>query len=107
MRAGQLRHRVTHLTRTGTPDGQGGRAVAWADGAEFYAWVRPVTARDALVVAGLQTNATHLVTARYRTGIAATDRLRQEPDGPTLEVLGVRNEDGRNIALTIDCAEVI
>ena len=64
--------------------------------------------REQATAGALQTLATHSVTVWYDPAITANARLRRVgPEGPTLEIVGIRDEDGRRRTLLLDCAEVI
>lgn len=65
-RPGQLRHRVTLQRKQPAGDGQGGQDVGWTDLAEVWAAVRPLSGRDRLQAAQVQSTVTHRVTIRWR-----------------------------------------
>jgi SPP1 family predicted phage head-tail adaptor len=107
MDASNLRHQVVRQTKSASSDGSGGTSGTWVDGTQYFAWVRPMTAREQQLANAQQVFATYVVTMRYGVPVAVTDRLKQLPSGPVLEVMGVRNVDGRFQWLELDCAAVI
>ena len=111
MSAGQMRDWLQILTPTVTPDGRGGQIVAWPDppsGPWIKAYVRAATSREQAAAGALQTVATHIVQVYFDARITADKRLRRvAPAAPTLEIVGVRDEDGKQRMLALDCAEVI
>ena len=109
MSAGQLRDRVRLLVPVTTDDGEGGQSVTWpTTGPEFWAQVLPMTAREQEIAGAVQSLATHKVTMHYDTRITGTCRLaRIAPSGVTLQILGVRDLDGLQRMLDVDCSELV
>jgi SPP1 family predicted phage head-tail adaptor len=109
MGAGRMRDLVRLLVPVATDDGEGGQSVTWpTTGPEFWAQVLPMTAREQEIAGAVQSLATHKVTMHYDTRIVGTCRLaRVAPSGITLQILGVRDLDGRQRMLDLDCSEVI
>jgi SPP1 family predicted phage head-tail adaptor len=101
---------VRLLTPVETDDGEGGQSVTWDedDGPQLWAEVASVSAREQAIAGAIQTVAPFRVTTYYDTRIDGTKRFaRVSPTGPTLQILGVRDVDGRQRLHEIDCAEVI
>ena len=109
MSSGRLRDLVRLIVPVATDDGEGGQSVTWpTTGPEFWAQVLPMTAREQEIAGAVQSLATHKVTMHYDTRIVGTCRLaRVAPSGITLQILGVRDLDGRQRMLDLDCSEVI
>lgn len=109
MGAGRMRDLVRLLIPTDPDDGEGGQTVTWPNtGPEFWAQVLPVTARESEIAGAVQSLATHRVSMHYDARIVSTARLaRVAPSGITLQILGVRDPDGRQRMLDLDCAELI
>jgi SPP1 family predicted phage head-tail adaptor len=107
--AGLMRDRVRLLVPVTTDDGEGGQSVTWpTTGPEFWAQVLPMTARESEIAGAVQSLATHRVTMHYDTRIVGTCRLQRiAPTGVTLQILGVRDLDGQQRTLDVDCSEVI
>jgi SPP1 family predicted phage head-tail adaptor len=108
MTAGQMRDWLQILTPAVTDDGRGGQTVVYpASGPWVAAYVRAASHREQAAAGALQTVATHVVEVYYDPRITADKRLRRVgPARPTLEIVGVREDDRRRV-LTLDCAEVI
>lgn len=109
MGAGHFRHLVQLIIPVETDDGEGGQSVTWpGTGPEFWAQVVPMTARESEIAGAVQSLATHRVSMYYDARITGTSRLaRVAPSGVTLQILGVRDLDGRQRMLELDCSEVI
>jgi SPP1 family predicted phage head-tail adaptor len=91
-----------------TDDGQGGQTVSWRSGAAVPAEVLPVDSRERTIAGAVQTAATHSVTVRQDGGWAVEQRIEQvSPPGPLLEIVGVRDPDGRRRWLELECREVV
>lgn len=90
-------------------DGEGGQSVTWPDdGPTIWGDVQAVTAREQAVAGAIQTLATHRVSTYYDTRITQTCRLsRVNPAGSDLQILGIRDVDGKQRMVEIDCAEVV
>ena len=109
MSAGQMRDWLQILTPTVTDDGRGGQTVVFPEsGPWIKAYVRAASNREQAASGALQTVATHVVEVYFDTRITADKRLRRvAPAAPTLEIVGVRDQDGKQRLLALDCAEVI
>ena len=107
--SGRMRDLLRLLVPTATDDGEGGQSVTWpTTGVEFWGDVVPITARESEIAGAVQSLATHRVSTYYDARITGTSRLaRVAPSGVTLQILGVRDQDGRQRMLEIDCSEVI
>jgi head-tail adaptor len=105
------RHKVA-LSQPGAavPDGEGGFTQGEAPLAPAFWWcsIRAATALDMQrIVAGTpQATATHLLRGQYHPGITIDTKITRA-DGRIYQVQSVQNDDERNIALTLVCAEVL
>lgn len=100
----RLRHRITVEEEKRVPDGRGGHTETWEPVASIWADVEPLSTRDRLVAQQVQSDISHRVTGRYRSGLSG--RLRVVHHGRYLYVVGAPiNVDGRNIWLQLNCAE--
>lgn len=108
MDIGALRHQVT-LQGPGTAvsDGDGGYTQTPAAIGTVFASIQPATARDLeRIVANVeQSNASHLVTIRYRDDVDTTTQVLFGTR--VLKVTGVQNPDERNISLVLVCTEIV
>jgi SPP1 family predicted phage head-tail adaptor len=91
--AGALRRRLVIERSAGTPDGGGGRELAWTTVATVFAAVRPIRADEREDLGRLDGVATHAVEVRAGIDLRGGDRLTAA--GPTLRVLAVRDADAR------------
>jgi SPP1 family predicted phage head-tail adaptor len=105
---GQYTKRYLVQAPTATDDNAGGQTVTWGTVLTIWASVRSVSSREQAQAGGLQVIGTHRVATHYADAITPTTRLVPKGwTGPTLEVLGVRDFDGSQRELWLDCAEVI
>jgi SPP1 family predicted phage head-tail adaptor len=104
-----MRDLLRLLVPTATDDGEGGQSVTWpTTGLEFWGDVVPITARESEIAGAVQSLATHRVSTYYDARITVTSRIaRVAPLAVPLQILGVRDMDGRQRMLEIDCSEVI
>jgi SPP1 family predicted phage head-tail adaptor len=107
--AGSYRHYLQLLAPTTADTGRGGQSVTWpTSGTAVWGHVRTASSREQAAAGALQTVASHVVEVHYDARITADKRLRRvAPSGPTLEILGIRDVDGRQRTLELACAEVI
>lgn len=105
---GRMRHVVRLLTATTSDDGEGGQSVTWAQGPYLAAEIRPASAREQAIAGGVQTMASHILSMHYDSRITTLVRFaRVDPAGNDLQVVGVRDQDGRQRFLDVDCMEVL
>jgi SPP1 family predicted phage head-tail adaptor len=108
MSAGQLRHSLRIRIPVTTDDGEGGQSTTWTDGPQLWADVLPVSAREQSLAGAVQTIASHRVSAYYDARITGERRFKRlAPTGPELQILGVRDPDGKQRWMEVDCAEVV
>lgn len=89
-------------------DGEGGQVETFSDGVLLAARVRDVTGREQAIAGGIQSMATHVVECFWHATITTRCRIRRvDPTGPDLQVLGIRNPDGRQRELALDCSEAV
>jgi SPP1 family predicted phage head-tail adaptor len=106
--AGTYRHRVRLVIPATVDDGVGGQVVTTTLGAFLWADVQAVSAREQAIAGAVQTIATHRVRLSYDTRVTAQRQFqRVEPTGTRLQILGVRDVDGRQREMEVDCAEVV
>lgn len=75
-RAGRLRHRVSLQAYTEIIDpNTGAREKGWAEVAKVWASIEPLSARDFIQSAALQSQVTARITIRYREGVTADMRI--------------------------------
>jgi len=103
-----MRSYVRVLVPTTTDDGEGGQSVRWDEGEELWADIRPLSAREQALAGALQSIVTLVAVTHYTTCVTTQRRLQRiDPEGPDLQILGVRDPDGRRRIVEMDCAEVV
>lgn len=108
MSAGTFRHRIQVQTPVAVDDGEGGQTVTWEDGVALWADVQSVTANEQAIAGAVQTLGTHRVMTYFLSSLTTEQRFaRLAPSGPTLQILGIRDVDGRQRWMDVDCAEVV
>jgi len=106
--AGTFRHYLRVRIPTPVDDGEGGQTVTWRNGTSIWADIRPISTREQALAGAVQTIATLRVFTHYDARLTADRRLaRVSPEGTELQILGVRDPDGRQRDMELDCAEVV
>ena len=106
MEIGQLRHRVTIQSATISDNALGEPVQTWADIAEVWARVEPITGTEKYASMHVQSEVNYRVVCRYQsalTGIAPDDRV--EFGSRYFDIKYIKNTDERNIQLEIFCKE--
>lgn len=110
MRAGRLRHRVLLQRRVESQGATGEVTWSWADVAEVWGEVRPVTVRDRVLAGNqLAPEVTTVIRIRRRPGVHAKLRALYvaEPGSPglvhTYDVIDVINYNERDRELQLSC----
>lgn len=86
--AGKLQHRVTLQQQQAAQDATTGEMlVTWADVADLWASVEPLSAREFIASAAGQSQVSARITIRYRAGVNATMRFLHR--GKIYNVAGV------------------
>lgn len=110
MGSGRFRHQVRLVTPSLTDDGEGGQAQTWDDtvGPLFFVNILPISADEQAVAAAIQVLKTHRVVMHHDARVSEDLRFyRVAPTGTALQILGVKDPDGRQRWLEVDCAEVV
>lgn len=103
--AGRLRHRVTiqQPVHTQDPD-TGAMTTTWADVAEVAAEVAPMSVREFIASAAMQSQVTARITIRYRPGIDASMRVVHKDR--IYNIQGVLSDPESGLEyLTLPCSE--
>lgn len=104
MRAGALRHRVRIQTRSATADNYGEPAQTWTTThTDVPASVEPLSGREMITAAAVQSAITHRVRMRYAAGVDAAARVLFGTR--VLDVQSVINVDERGRELELMCTE--
>ena len=98
MRAGLLRHRITLQAPMHQPGEWGGAdATEWQDVATVWAAVEPIAGREFFAAAQAQSEVTHRVRIRCRSGVRAD--MRVSFGGRVLTIDAVLSLDGGEMHL--------
>lgn len=101
----QLNCTVWVQTNTQTADSTGQLIDSWADSFEIYAGIKTTGGGEFYAAQKLYAQATAVITARYRTDITATNRIRYGTR--YFEILGPPNNvDEAGVVLLITAKEV-
>lgn len=103
MRAGDLRKRVKIQQRGTTQDSFGQQITTWTDVAEVWASIEPMSGRELMAAAAVQSETTHTVVIRYRPGIVPAMRINY--GGRLFNIGAVIDENERHRMLTLICSE--
>lgn len=103
MRIGKMRHRVALQSRAATQAGTGQPTGAWSTVATVWASIEPLQGRELVAAMAAQSELTHRVTLRYRSGI--TTKMRVSYGGRFFNIHAVRNSEERNQVMFLDCTE--
>lgn len=103
MRAGLLRHRAVVQQYSESQDNSGDVVQSWSNYATRWVNIRPTQATEAYEADQSTHRATHEITMRYDDDITSTMRVTY--GGKTLYLLGVINQDMRNVMMTWSASE--
>lgn len=103
MRAGALRHLLTLQQATDTLNARGEGVPTWADEAELWGEIQPLTGREGLQAAQMFASATHFIRVRYRAGIVPKKRFVK--GSRVFDIDYVRNVNERNRELVCTVTE--
>ncbi len=78
LNSGKLRHWITFERNLGEEDDGGGQAIDWQPVAKVRAWVKPISGNEIYRSGRLESNTTHRIYIRYRSGILPGDRINFE-----------------------------
>lgn len=103
MRLGPLRHRVAFEARSATRDEFGQQVEGWAQVAQVWASIEPLSGRELLAAQQVQGEVTHRIRCRYVPGLETAHRAVF--NGRAFEVRSIINTRELNAALEILAAE--
>jgi len=106
MKAGKLRRRVTLQSVATSSNGVGGKtSAAPTTVATVWASVEPLSGGELLRAQQMQSNLSHRVTIRHRSGV--TPRMRVAYQGRRFEIAAVIDPEERHERLVLLCSEVL
>lgn len=103
LRSGDLRRQIVIQQRSTTKDTHGQESTSWSDVATTWAAIEPLNGRELLAAQAQQSETTHQVVIRYRTGITAANRVLYQ--GRVFNVLSVIDQDMKHRSLMLLCSE--
>jgi SPP1 family predicted phage head-tail adaptor len=103
MRVSELRHNIEIQEKTTTTDEAGGFSEVWTAKYSLRAAIWPVSAKEFRENMRLQTDCTHNIRIRYRSGI--TTKMRILFGSRIFDIKGILNIEERNNWLDITCNE--
>ena len=100
---GALRHRLALEEAQRVSDGAGGFTETWTTVANVWAAVRPTGGTETVDSGRLAGRVSHVVTMRFRPGVAPAMRLRK--NARVFQILAAIDEDERHRWLRCLCEE--
>lgn len=100
---GQMTARLELETAQATPDGQGGAVLSWTVTASLWARIEPVSTMLSEEAAAETGRITHRIWLRFRSDLAAGQRLRK--GGRIFRVKLVQDPDETQRYLVCQCEE--
>lgn len=107
MNPGELRHRITIQYQNGTRDAYGAldESAGWSDTATLWASVTPIKGKELFAAESMNSEVTHAVKIRHRSGISADMRVKFGTRYFLVE--SVVNSKERNVELVLMCKELM
>ena len=106
---GKMRHRITFQTFTGSLDDYGDPLMSedanWTDAATVWAAIDPVSGREFYAAEQSQSEVTHKVRCRYRSGLTTAMRVRYGTR--KFKIISIINWEERGESLLIMCRELV
>ena len=102
---GDLRHRVTIMSSTVTPDGIGGGARTAVQVATVWARMEPTSSREVARGGGIRDQTWWRVTIRYPDSFTVRSDMHLVWQGRTFYIKGILQSDAVNRWLVLDCME--
>jgi SPP1 family predicted phage head-tail adaptor len=103
LRSGDLRRRVTVQQRTVSVDTFGQQAVSWSSFLECWADIQPSSGRELIAAQAQQSEVTHQVVIRYRSGVLPAMRVLYQ--GRVFDIQSVIDVDTQHRRLALMCSE--
>lgn len=106
---GKMRHRITIQEFSGTADGFGDPLqrddAEWTDVATLWAAIDPVSGKEFYAVEQSQSEVTHKIRCRYRTGLTTAMRIKY--GSRKFKIISIINWEERGESLLIMCKELV
>lgn len=105
MNPGQLRHRITIQQKTRVQNEYGEEIADWVDVASVWASVNPISGREFFAAEAVNSEVTHKINMRYRSGI--TPDMRVKFKERYFQIIVVMNLQEKNVELQLLCKELV
>lgn len=102
IRAGELDRRVVLQQRSSSKDTYGQQVMTWTDVATLWANIRPLSGREMLTAGAINSELSHVVTIRYRSGV--TPAMRLTYGGQVFNILSVIDPEMAHVSLELQCS---
>ena len=104
IRTGDLRRRITIQQRSSeSPDGFGQASTSWTDVVSTWADIQPMNGRELMSAQAQQSEVTHQVEIRYRTGVLP--RMRVVYQSRVFDIQSVIDVGMQHRRLQLQCSE--
>jgi SPP1 family predicted phage head-tail adaptor len=103
-KAGDLSRRITIQSPSESQDEYGQPTQDWTDVCSTWASIRAATSKEVYAASSFVSQVSHIVTIRWRAGIAAKQRILYRDR--TFEVQGVSDPDESRVCLNLLCIEI-
>lgn len=107
MNAGTLKHRVTLQQETKVTDEGGGSTITWANVADVWASVEPLSGRELFAAQQVRGTLTHKIIMRYRPDISVNSKMRAVFNGRIFNITTVINSKESNDQLQLLAEEIL
>lgn len=104
MNIGRLRHRISLQQLTERQNHFGAVVSEWQDVAQLWAEIKPISGREQLQNAQIQSEITAQIWLRYRPDVKPTMRVLHQ--NQQYEIVAALNHQGRSTMLQLLCKEV-
>lgn len=105
MKVGQLRHRITFQRKAKVQNEYGEEIADWVDVASVWASVNPISGREFFAAEAVNSEVTHKINMRYRSGI--TPDMRVKFKERYFQIIVVMNLQEKNVELQLLCKELV
>ncbi|RFP32421.1 phage head closure protein [Duganella sp. BJB476] len=108
MRAGNLRHRLTIQSRDTGVDVLNGQVMTWSNVATIWADIQPLSGREILAAAAVNTEISHVIQIRYQVQFAnpkAMAAMRCLYGTRVFNISSARDIDEQHRTIELTCLE--
>jgi len=101
---GRAKHPIEIQQKISTPDGSGSSIESWIGFGADRAEILPISAAERIRAHEIETEITHLLTIRYRSGI--TDKMKIVFRDRTFNIKSIIDVEEANVKLQLLCTEI-